>query len=102
MITNNLFSIIDSELSCADAQSDEGLLEYVYSGVVKNSMVCDQDKDRAYFLVAAPNPKDWCEISYPPQRPGRTCKVFGGPPGASELGSDKRWGRVSAEDIVFG
>lgn len=102
MITNNVFSIIDSQLSCADAQSDEGLREYVGSGTIENLMVCDKDKDRAYFLAASPDPGNKCEPSYQPQNPGRKCSKFSGPPGALELVPGNNWGGVTREDIVFG
>ena len=65
-------------------------------------MVCDKDNDRAYFLVASPDPKNMCNPSSQPENPGRICSKFPRPPGASELGSNKNWGRVSTEDIVLG
>lgn len=87
-------SIVDSKRSCDAANNDEWIKLRITNGAIKSEKVCIDD--RAYFLLAAENPKQECDDD----KYGIGCSKFDGLPGTSALGP--LWGGVTREDMVRG
>ncbi|KAI8222584.1 Multidomain esterase [Colletotrichum sp. SAR 10_96] len=86
--------IVDSKRSCDAADNDEWIKLRITNGAIKSEKVCIDD--RAYFLLAAENPKQECDDD----KYGIGCCKFDGLPGTSTLGP--LWGGVTREDMVRG
>ncbi|KAF5507162.1 Multidomain esterase [Colletotrichum aenigma] len=86
--------IVDSKRSCDAANNDEWIKLRITNGAIKSEKVCIDD--RAYFLLAAENPKQECDDD----KYGIGCSKFDGLPGTSALGP--LWGGVTREDMVRG
>ncbi|KAI8261062.1 Multidomain esterase [Colletotrichum sp. SAR 10_98] len=86
--------IVDSKRSCDAADNDEWIKLRITNGAIKSEKVCIDD--RAYFLLAAENPKQECDDD----KYDIGSSKFDGFPGTSTLGP--LWGGVTREDMVRG